>query len=577
MAMSGKRGASRFMVTIGVAAATVAAALVPTSAAQAITGADFDPGFIISDMQFYDNSAMSEAQIQDFLNAVIAYSGGCATSDCLAVHTTSTFTRPVDRTVCAEYTGASNESTARIIYKVQRACGISARVILVTLQKEQSLLTASAPTSWQMKAAMGYGCPDSGTCDSRYYGIYNQIYNAAWQFKRYSTPDQWGNYQPGSEYIQYNPNPDCGGSWVNIRNNATAALYNYTPYQPNAASLADLDGSGGACGAHGNRNFWAYYNAWFGDPEYTGIPGVGVTRLDAPNRYDSSAMISQSTYSSTVPVVYVATGINYPDALTAGAAAARAGGPVLLTNGDGLRPSVDAEIRRLKPQRIVVVGGPESVSESLFETLKGYGAAVSRVGGADRYEVSRALTVAQYPTGVVPEIFIATGMDYPDALGAGFAAGYRKVPVLLIPGKDLQLDTPTIELLQRLAPGKITIVGGPASVSASIEAELRALAPASAVTRVGGAHRIEVSTNLARIVFGATKPTSVYLATGTSFPDALVGSVLAARRSAALLVSSASCVHSSTSGFIKDAKTNSVTLLGGPASLAANVKYMVNC
>src|SRR5690606_17851371 len=84
------------------------------------------------------------------------------------------------------------------------------------------------------------------------------------QFKRYSTPTAWGTYQPGWRTILYNPNPGCGSSSVFIENNATAALYNYTPYQPNAAAMANYPRVGDGCSSYGNRNFWFLYNNWFG-------------------------------------------------------------------------------------------------------------------------------------------------------------------------------------------------------------------------------------------------------------------------------------------------------------------------
>ena len=70
--------------------------------------------------------------------------------------------------------------------------------------------------------------------------------------------------QPGINYIGYNPSASCGGTNLNIQNYATAALSNYTPYQPNAASLANVSGSGDSCSTYGNRNFWRYYRTWFG-------------------------------------------------------------------------------------------------------------------------------------------------------------------------------------------------------------------------------------------------------------------------------------------------------------------------
>jgi uncharacterized protein with LGFP repeats len=264
------RASLRKVITVGVATVMVAVGLVaiaPAQEAAALSGGSFDAGYIISDSLFYDSAAMTQPQIQQFLDQNI---GSCLNGRCLNVLRATTFDRPKDRTVCGAYTGAANEPVAQIIYKVQSACGISAKVLLVTLQKEQSLVAGSIarePSDSRVGRAMGYACPDTtaGVCDARYFGIYNQLYMAAWQLKRYSTPDLFGNYHPGSRLIGFNPNSDCGAKWVNIRNHATAALYNYTPYTPNDAALANLYGTA-HCGAYGNRNFWVFYNNWFGDP-----------------------------------------------------------------------------------------------------------------------------------------------------------------------------------------------------------------------------------------------------------------------------------------------------------------------
>ncbi|MBX3312470.1 MAG: hypothetical protein KF916_06240 [Microbacteriaceae bacterium] len=103
--------------------------------------------------------------------------------------------------------------------------------------------------------------------------MFNQIYHAVKQFKRYQDLPHIRAYQAGRyNYIQYNPSTSCGGSNVYIQNQATAALYVYTPYQPNAASLAAGYGGGATCGAYGNRNFFNYYNDWFGQSNFM-VPG----------------------------------------------------------------------------------------------------------------------------------------------------------------------------------------------------------------------------------------------------------------------------------------------------------------
>ncbi|MDO9589801.1 MAG: hypothetical protein Q7J04_01495, partial [Microcella sp.] len=117
----------------------------------------FEAGYLISDYAFFNRSAMSESEIQAFLEARI--DGPCLNSNCLASFRVTT-TNKVVTPRCNGYTGAPNESAARIIYKVQVSCGVSAKVILATLQKETSLVTLRAPLDWRIERAMGYYCPD---------------------------------------------------------------------------------------------------------------------------------------------------------------------------------------------------------------------------------------------------------------------------------------------------------------------------------------------------------------------------------------------------------------------------------
>jgi hypothetical protein len=235
----------------------------------------FQAGNIISDAVFYDSGAMSASQIQAFLASKGAAckpaSGGPA---CLKDFVQATTTRAADSYCPGQYVGAPRETAAQIIAKVSIACGINPRVILVTLQKEMTLVTRSAPTAKTYTRAMGYACPDStgGTCDSTYDGFFNQVYSAAKQFQRYrSKPTSYGYVAGRTNYIQYNPNTACGSSGVTIANQGTRALYIYTPYQPNAAALAAGYGaSSDKCSSYGNRNFWLYFTDWFGSTQTVG-------------------------------------------------------------------------------------------------------------------------------------------------------------------------------------------------------------------------------------------------------------------------------------------------------------------
>src|SRR5690554_6751876 len=117
----------RFLAVLG-AFAMLTALLVqmPISSATAAPDASqFKPGNIISNANFYNGNAMTETQIQSFLNAMI---GSCNNSRCLNVLTQDSYSRAPDRNICSGYSGASNEPASRVIFKVQKSCGISAKV-----------------------------------------------------------------------------------------------------------------------------------------------------------------------------------------------------------------------------------------------------------------------------------------------------------------------------------------------------------------------------------------------------------------------------------------------------------------
>lgn len=252
----------------------VAPATLP--AADALSASDFNPGFIISDELFYDGSAMTTSDIQSFLDAKI---GSCQNGRCLNVTSITSpsypsWTSPSTGEMACDAVTGGTMSAAEWIYRVQTACSISAKVILVTLQKEQGLIEGSgarAPGDWGLMHAMGMACPDTAPCSTAHEGLATQIYTGTEQMKVYKAA-RFGR-QPGVQYIQWSPNADCGGTYVDVQNFATAALYNYTPYQPNAAALANLYGSGDGCSAYGNRNFWRMYNDWFGNTNSGEGPG----------------------------------------------------------------------------------------------------------------------------------------------------------------------------------------------------------------------------------------------------------------------------------------------------------------
>lgn len=264
-------------LSIGIVAATVLIPATQTQQAAALSGGDFQAGRIIDDSLFFNKSSMTVAQIQAFLNSKVPtcetyhapyLSTYYAPFTCLKDYQENPTTRENNyglyNTNGTPKSVSGGKSAAQIIWDAAQAHSISPKVLIVMLQKEQGLVTDTWPIEPQFDKAMGYACPDTAACDTTYYGLYNQVTSAAWQLRRYVEYPNNYNFKAGvTRYVGYNPSVSCGGTSVFLQNSATAALYNYTPYQPNAAALESLYGTA-PCGAYGNRNFWRYYNDWFG-------------------------------------------------------------------------------------------------------------------------------------------------------------------------------------------------------------------------------------------------------------------------------------------------------------------------
>lgn len=225
---------------------------------------EFNPGLIITDQNFHDTTSMNAEDVQAFLNQK---GGGCKGDSCLKNLRLDT-PSPQGEGLCDPYQGGKGQTAAEIIDGSARSCGISQKVLLTMLQKEQHLVTAQNPSPIQVKSAMGLSCPDDAHCDAKYAGFFNQVYGAAKRFRYYESHRSEYRYRTGAiNQIRYSPDSSCGFSDVYIENDATALLYIYTPYQPNRAALQAGDGEGDACSAYGNRNFVSIYQAWFGRPD----------------------------------------------------------------------------------------------------------------------------------------------------------------------------------------------------------------------------------------------------------------------------------------------------------------------
>lgn len=301
-------------------------------------------------------------------------------------------------------------------------------------------------------------------------------------------------------------------------------------------------------------------------PAAAPAPAPGVTRHGGADRYAVAAAISRGTFAAGAKVVYVATGLNFPDALSGAAVAGRSGSPLLLVPGTSIPAVVAAELTRLGPERIVVLGGAASVTDSVLSQLGQYArGSVTRIGGAHRYAVSAALSAATYPAGV-PVVYVATGETFPDALAGAPVAARDGAPVLIVPGTFVPGATDAE--LTRLRPRRIVVLGGPGSVSEAVLTALQGYTTGP-VERIWAADRYGVAVEIAARSFSWAPPT-VYVAKGEDFADALAGAPAAALHRASLLLvpSTATTLPRSVDAELRRTRPGSVVILGGTGSVS---------
>lgn len=265
-------------------------------------------------------------------------------------------------------------------------------------------------------------------------------------------------------------------------------------------------------------------------------PDPYSVRLAGPDRYATSAATSQWIFRLPA-VVYVATGLEYADALAASAAAALTGSPVLLVRPDGIPDSVVSEIERLQPTTIKVLGGDAAVSAQARAGLADLAATVEVVAGENRYETAALVSLQSWAEGA-ETVYVASGQSAPDALGAAAAAAEEGAPLLLV--RQGSLPEETSAELERLAPQRVVVVGGTVAVSEAVMAELREDLPDAEIERVGGIDRYATSAQLVERLW--TDPaTRVFHATGATWPDALSASAAAAEKGAPVLLVKTAC------------------------------------
>ena len=280
-------------------------------------------------------------------------------------------------------------------------------------------------------------------------------------------------------------------------------------------------------------------------------------RLAGSSRYDTAVAISKAGWSSASTVI-IATGTDFPDALAGGPLAYKENAPILLTKGDALHPAAAAEIRRLKPGKAILLGSNGALSATVEQQVGQLVNSVERIGGKTRYET--AALIAKKITS--DRAIVSNGQNFPDVLSVSPYAAKNGIPILLTRTGTLPAETKAA-----LAGKDSTIVtGGTSAVSNAVMAQL------PGAKRYGGTSRYDTGKLINQgLPMGKQK---AFIATGTNFPDALAGSVLAAKKDAPILLTAANSIPSPTKSLLPSYPAYSI--FGSKGAITPDVKFEVD-
>lgn len=289
-----------------------------------------------------------------------------------------------------------------------------------------------------------------------------------------------------------------------------------------------------------------------------------VERLAGSNRFATAAAVARAQYPDGAPLAFVATGANHADAIAISAAAAGVG-PVLLVERDRLPSETAAELRRLSPFAILVVGGDQAVSEAtMIEVARYAGRETRRIAGSNRFATAAEISEAAFDAGS-DIAFVVNGGDFRDGLSATPAAAAFGGPLLLTSADTLPVETESE--LRRLTPDRIVVVGHTSDVADSVVARLEELAPE--VIRIGDPDDATTSVEVSRATF--TSAPAAFIATSADFADGLTGGAFAGALPAPLLLVTRDAVSDAVKCELVRLGTTEIAILGGPSAISERV------
>lgn len=284
----------------------------------------------------------------------------------------------------------------------------------------------------------------------------------------------------------------------------------------------------------------------------------------------NNLVVAYADYAGKVSLPWSDTAVlvrddDYPDALVAGPLAANYNAPILMTPTKQVPHRVVDALRTHGFTKVILVGNPGAISAGAASQLQNAGFQVQRLGGQDRYRTAGA--VADHLLAArgrdKSDVYLATGVDYPDALSASSAAIKNVGVVLLTPRRTV--DGTSQGWMNSAKAAKVVAVGGPAVAAAEKSVHLD--------EKQVGVDRYETAEKVASAYF-PPNPGRIAVATGKDFPDATLAASLTARTGSPLVLTRTDTLTKPTTQFLtrNRASVRKVDVVGGKAAVTEKVR-----
>ncbi|MBT2686005.1 cell wall-binding repeat-containing protein [Bacillus sp. ISL-37] len=292
-------------------------------------------------------------------------------------------------------------------------------------------------------------------------------------------------------------------------------------------------------------------------PQISFAADYSNNRIAGPGRYDTAVEISKKGWPNGAETIVLARGDMFPDALAGSPLAYKLNAPILLTTSNQLPTATKQEITRLKPKKVIILGGSKAILDAVKTEISNMGITVERISGSDRYQTS--LEIAKRLGTTKDKAIVATGRDFPDALAIAPYAAKNSYPIILTAPDKMTANVSTY-----VKDFKSTlIVGGSKAISPEVENAL------PEPERISGKNRYETASKIIKENFETNN--TIYISTGENFADALTGSVLAAKNNTAVMLVGKSSLPTDSDLLIAEKQVKNLFAFGGKAAVPDSI------